>query len=148
MSLNSFKTLMLAAILMIAASITFAISAQAETFWHDEMSREDWEKIKEREPWIKQQAAACIRERRRVSDAHGQATAYLDQRDRTLSGGYVGSGIILREERRIQRIVYKAFDAIQAISYSLGERSDPAADCRDVADEAISGINVIVERYP
>jgi hypothetical protein len=145
---TSLKTGVAAAIIAVAAVMAFPAHGQSETFWHDEITKEEWQVIKEREGWIKQQAASCVRERLRLSDAHGQATAYLDQRDRTLSGGYVGSGIILREERRIQRIVYKAFDAIQAISYSLGERSDPAAECRDVANEAISGIKVIVERYP
>lgn len=148
MSQNSFKSFMVAVTLVVAAFMAFPPTALAESFWHDEMSREDWGTVKEREPWLREQAAACIRERLRVSDAHGQAAAYLDRRDRTLSGGYVGSGIIIREERRIQRIAYRGFDAINAISYSLAERIDPASECKGVADAAIAEIKAIIERYP
>ncbi|KJS41149.1 MAG: hypothetical protein VR70_05195 [Rhodospirillaceae bacterium BRH_c57] len=139
---------MVAVILAVAVAIAFPDNVQAETFWHDSVSREDWERVKEREPWLQQQAATCIRERLRVSDAHSQAVAYLDRRDRTLGGGYVGSGIIMREEKRIQRIVYRAFDQINAISYSLGERTDPAAECKGVAEAAILDIKAIIDRYP
>jgi len=147
-SKNPCKTLMMAATLVVAAAMAFPAPVHAETFWHDRITKQEWQATKEREGWIKEQAAACIGERLRVSDAHSQSVSYLDRRDRTLGGGYVGSGIIMREEKRIQRIVYRAFDQINAISYSLGERADPAAECKAMADTAILGIRAIIERYP
>lgn len=145
---NSLMSLMVAATLVVAASVACSAPAQADTFWHDRISREEWQTTKEKEAWIKEQAAACTRERLRVSDAHSQGAAYLGRRDRTLAGGYVGSGIIMREEKRLQRLFYRAADAIHVISYSLGERSDPAAECKAVADAAILDIKAIIERYP
>lgn len=145
---NSLKSLMVAATLVVAASVAFPASSHAETFWHDQITKEEWQTTKEREGWIKKNAAACIRERQRVSSAHGQAVAYLDRRDRTLGGGYVGSGIIMREEKRIQRIFYRAADAIHVINYSLGEWADPAAECQGVADAAVAEIKAIIDRYP
>lgn len=148
MIVKSVKALMVAVIFVVAALMTFPADGQSETFWHDEITKEEWQVIKDREGWIKQQAASCIRERHRVSDAHSRAVSYLDQRDRTLSGAYVGSGIIMREEKRVKRIAYRAFDAINAISYSLGERTDPASGCKDAAHAAILDIRAIIERYP
>lgn len=148
MTKNYFKSLSVAAVLVIAASVVLSAPVHAETFWHDEISREEWQATKDKEAWIKEQAAACIRERQRVSSAHGQAVAYLDRRDRTLGGGYVGSGIIMREEKRIQRIFYRAADAIHVINYSLGEWADPAAECQGVADAAVAEIKAIIDRYP
>jgi hypothetical protein len=138
----------MAATFVVAAILIFPFYLHAEEFWHDQLSREDWQATKNREGWIKEQAAACIRERQRVSSAHGRAVAYLDQRDRTLAGGYVGSGIIMREEKRIQRIFYQAADTIQAINYSLGARENPAAECKGAADAAIKEIRTIIQRYP
>jgi hypothetical protein len=139
---------MVAVTLVVVTTVAFPANGQSETFWHDQITKEEWRATKEKEAWIKEQAAACIGERLRVSDAHSQSVSYLDRRDRTLGGGYVGSGIIMREEKRIQRIVYRAFDQINAISYSLGERADPAAECKAMADTAILEIRAIIERYP
>jgi hypothetical protein len=119
-----------------------------EPHWSDALTRRDWEVKKADARTRYDQAMTCLSEKYRIGGVFETSANHLIQNDRRMTGGYIPTGVAMREESRMLKIAYEGFDALKRVRYSLASHSDPVSVCKNIADRHIERIERIISKYP